>query len=68
METVNWPGEAAGPLAGAAGCEAAAFAAHLAVAARLPPGFHRRPVHEIDGILHELHSLARTARDAPDTS
>jgi hypothetical protein len=33
-----------------------------------PPGFRRQPVHAIDDILRDLHSLARIAWESPDTS
>jgi hypothetical protein len=33
-----------------------------------PPGWSKRPTHEIHEILNELHGLAVWARDGPDTS
>ncbi len=33
-----------------------------------PPGFRKRPIHEVDGILNECHWLARNAMPALDTS
>jgi hypothetical protein len=32
-----------------------------------PPGHRRRPLHEIDDVLRECHSLAHYALEAPDT-
>jgi hypothetical protein len=33
-----------------------------------PPGFRKRPIHEVDEILKECHWLARNVLPALDTS